>query len=492
MYKLVLYGLIILSLIAVLFGFVGMLPFSGLSLLYSLFTVGIICSITNEIFAKIFNVQTNSESYLISGLILFFVTFPVESMFDFKMIVVASVVAMASKYILAIKKKHIFNPVAISLVILGAFGYGVGAWWVGTGVMLLPTAVLGFLILRKLKRFTMFFSFLLVSIISIIVTALYNGIFTADVFKEIVVSWPIIFFGSIMLTEPLTTPPTRKLQVVYAVLVGALFGTQFHFGTVYATPELALVIGNILSYIISPRARLVLTLKQKNKLTPDVFDFVFNSSERLKFKPGQYLEWTLGHKKADIRGNRRYFTIASSPTEENIYLGTKFYNNPSTFKQKLISLDPGDTIIASQLSGEFTMPDDLGKKLVFIAGGIGVTPFRSMAKYMIDKNEKRDIFFFYSNKLPSDRAYKDIFDKAESVGWKNIYVVNDTGGEVLTPNMRTGFITGDMIVKEVPDYKTRMFYISGTHGMVLAFKDTLSKLGVPGNQIKVDFFPGFV
>jgi ferredoxin-NADP reductase len=296
-----------------------------------------------------------------------------------------------------------------------------------------------------------------------------------------------------MLTEPLTTPPTRKLQIIYGVIVGALFGSQWSIHPLYSTPEFALVVGNIFSYIVSPRARLILTLVKKERLTPDILDFVWKPDEKLNFKPGQYLEWTLGHEGADTRGNRRYFTIASSPTEENIYLGTKFYPNPSTFKQKLLSLDPGSKLIASQLSGEFTMPEDRNKKLVFIAGGIGVTPFRSMAKYMLDTKESRDVFMLYSVKTPSDLAYKDIFDKAsEEVGFKNIYVINEHASGVLLPNMRVGFITGDMIAVEIPDYKERMFYISGTHGMVSMFEDTLQKLGVPKTNIKVDFFPGFV
>jgi len=315
-------------------------------------------------------------------------------------------------------------------------------------------------------------------------------------FKEIFTSWPIIFLGTIMLTEPLTTPPTRKLQIGYATIVGLLFGMQFHIGFVYSTPEFALIVGNIYSYIVSPKARLVLTMISRNKLTNDVYDFVFKidggSSEKLDFKPGQYLEWTLGYNRPDSRGNRRYFTIASSPTEENIILGTKFYPNPSTFKQKLLSLEIGDKIVASQLSGEFIMPKDKNKKLVFMAGGIGVTPFRSMAKYMLDNGEKRDITFIYSNKTIGDTAYKNIFDSVESLGWKNIYVVNDTGGGFIAPNMRAGFITKEMIVKDVPDYKERVFYISGTHGMVSMFEDTLQKLGVKKSQIKTDFFPGFV
>ena len=492
MYKLVLYGLFILAGISIVLGFLGQVSYGGLSLIYTFFTLTFVCYLSNEIFFFFFKVQTNVESSSITALILFFLVFPISTLSDVKIVALVGLVAMLSKYILVIKKKHIFNPAAVGILVLGFFGFGIGSWWVGSLAMLIPTAILGFLVLRKVRRFTMFFTFLAVAILSIFITRFTPTLDVVGLFKEIFTSWPIIFLGTIMLTEPLTTPPTKKLQVAYAAIVGALFGMQIHVGFVYSTPEFALIIGNIFSYIVSPRARLVLTLVAKNKLTNDVYDFVFKSSERMDFKPGQYLEWTLGHDRPDVRGNRRYFTIASSPTEENIILGTKFYPNPSTFKQKLLSLELGDKMIASQLSGEFNMPADKNKKMVFIAGGIGVTPFRSMAQYMLDKGEKRDITFFYSNKTIGDAAYKNIFDSAEDLGWKNIYVVNETGGGFIAPNMRAGFITKEMIVNEVPDYKERMFYISGTHGMVSIFEAHLKSLGIPNSQIKTDFFPGFV
>ena len=142
----------------------------------------------------------------------------------------------------------------------------------------------------------------------------------------------------------------------------------------------------------------------------------------------------------------------------------------------------GDKIMASQLAGEFVMPEDQNKKLVFIAGGIGVTPFRSMIKYLLDKGEKRSITFLYSNKTAADIVYKDIFDKAGTdLGIKTVYVNTD----------EKGMIDAKMIMEEVPDYKERVFYISGPHGMVISFENTLKNLGVKRGNIVTDFFPGF-
>ena len=493
MYKLVLYGLCVLVGVTIILGFLGFLPYSGMSFIYSILVLVITCWVSNLVLARIFRVQANTESYFITALILFFLLFPITAWSDVTIFVIAGVLAMASKYVLAIQKKHIFNPAAISAFILGLFGSSAVAWWVGGTTMLVPVVVLGFLVLRKVKRFELFFAFILTCLASIYAFGLMHGGTLSEIFTSNFISGPAFFFGMIMLTEPLTTPPSRKLRIIYGLIVGALFGVSFEIGPVYSTPELALIIGNLFSYIVSPRARLVLTLVAKNKLSADVYEFVWKSETPLKYKPGQYLEWTLGHSHADIRGNRRYFTISSSPTEADLRLGIKFYENSSSFKKKLESLEPGKQIVASQLSGDFTMPEDRKKKLVWIAGGIGVTPFRSMAKYLADKGEKRDAILFFSNRTPQDIVYKDIFSEAGAKsGLKTIYAVNDLAGESLTHDMRAGYINAEMITKEVPDYKDRMFYISGPRGMIVAFEDALKKMGVPRKNIKTDFFPGFV
>src|SRR5262249_39273116 len=134
--------------------------------------------------------------------------------------------------------------------------------------------------------------------------------------QQLLIESPLFFIAAIMLTEPLTAPPTRDLKRIYAVIVGFLVIPQIHLGSLYSTPELALVAGNVFSYVVSPKERLVLRLVKRGKLARDVVDFAFRPSQKLAFAPGQYMEFTLGHPNPDSRGNRRYFTIASSPTED--------------------------------------------------------------------------------------------------------------------------------------------------------------------------------
>jgi ferredoxin-NADP reductase len=249
-------------------------------------------------------------------------------------------------------------------------------------------------------------------------------------------------------------------------------------------------VGNIFSYAVSPKGRFMLTLLQKNMLGDGVYEFVFATDKRFGFKPGQYLEWTLEHKYPDNRGNRRYFTIASAPGEQTVNLGVKFYEPMSTYKRALMAMKEGDILSASHLAGDFTLPADAKRKFVFIAGGIGVTPFRSMVGHMLDTNDTRPTTILYANKTAKEVAYKELFDQAQrQLGTKVVYALSDEPAPV--PGHYQGKIDAVLIKKEIPDYAERTFYISGPHSMVESFQKTLGAMGVPRWHIKVDFFPGF-
>jgi glycine betaine catabolism B len=348
---------------------------------------------------------------------------------------------------------------------------------VGTMAMF-PFLLLGVFIAHKLRKFEQVFWFLFISLILFVILAYLRG--SRDLFVVIngaFIASPILFFTFVMLTEPLTSPPTKFLQSIYGAFIGVIFG--FHL----ASLELALCVGNIFSYLVSPKYRLMLKLKKRNKLANNIYEFVFATSQKVKFKAGQYLEWTMAPTKADDRGNRRYFTVSSSPTEKDVKIGMKFPEaQASTFKKAMLNMKIGDKIVAGQLAGEFTLPKDTKEKLVFIAGGIGVTPYRSIIKYLIDMNEKRDIVFMYSEKTKDSFVYKDIFDEAvKKLGVKVIYFESDVKGHM----------TSDIIKSEIPDYKKRLFYLSGPHRMVTGFEEILKHLNLPQARIKVDYFPGF-
>ena len=494
MYRLVIYELSALLVGGALLSFWKLVPFSAIALIYSTLVIFVTCWVVNEIFARIYKAPSNPESVIITALILACIIAPVAPT-DFvglPFVLVASCFAMACKYVISVRKRHIFNPAAFGVAIAAFVTGGAASWWVGN-LWLLPISLIGgILIVRKLQRFDLMASFALVATVTMIVTA---AVATAPqiMMWKMLGHTPIVFFATVMLTEPLTTPPGRRARIVYGALTGLLFAPAAHIGDFYFSPELALLAGNVFSWIAYPKGRRVLRFKERVDIGPNVSDLLFEPDRPMSFRPGQYVEWTVPHAHADSRGARRYFTIASSPSEPLVRMGVRFMplNLSSSFKKALRELKPGDLVAVSPPVGEFMVPKDPAQKLVLIAGGIGVTPYRSIVQDFIDRGEKRDVVVLYANKIAEDIAYAEVFKRAEPLGVRTVYTLDAL--DRIPPDWkgRRGMIDAAMITEEIPDFRERMFYISGPHGMVNAFQHTLRVMGVPAKHIKVDFFPGF-
>lgn len=491
MYRLVLYYLIFLLSAAVGLSLLGILKYDVFALLFSIGFLIAVCWVVNWIFARTFGVAANVESVYISALILALIITPLQSFNDLWFLGWSAVLAMASKYIVAINRKHIFNPVAFAVALTYFTLNRSASWWVGNAPMLPFVLIGGILVVRKIGRSDLVLSFLITTVATSIVLSLFASGNLTGAMQNIFLLSPLFFFAFLILTEPLTTPPTRKSRIGYGLLVGFFFTPQVHFGTFFITPELAILFGNVFSYFVSPKTRMVLKLKEKIKVAPDIYDFVFARVRHFAFAPGQYMEWTLGHNHPDGRGNRRYFTLASAPTEKTLRLGVKFYQKSSTFKKAMLSMNTGDEIVAAQLAGDFVLPENPRQKCVLIAGGVGITPFRSMIKYLLDTHQRRPITLFYANKTIADITYKDIFDRAQQeLGIQIIYSVTDSNNLPSYWKGTTGRITPELIKNKVPDYRQCIFYISGPKGMVDSFKESLNQMKIPSSQIKTDFFSG--
>jgi ferredoxin-NADP reductase len=171
----------------------------------------------------------------------------------------------------------------------------------------------------------------------------------------------------------------------------------------------------------------------------------------------------------------------------------KFDRESSSFKQAMLALDQSAEIMAGHLAGDFVLPRDSRQKCVFIAGGIGITPFRSMIKYLLDTRQRRPIVLFYANKTVDDIVYQDIFEQAQrELGIRTVYAVTDPGR--LAPSWRghVGRITAQLIRSEVPEYLDCIYYISGPQTMVDSFNVVLREMGVRASDIKTDLFSGLV
>jgi len=490
MYRLVFYYLGGLLGAALVLGFFKLIPPDPTAIAFSTVLILASCWLSNWIFTRVFRTPANYESVYITALIIALIMSPVTAtdLPGVGGLICASVWAIAAKFMLAIGKKHIFNPAAAGVALAALLLNQPATWWVGGTLALLPFVFIGGLFIgRKLQRFDLIGAFIAVNLAVVAATAAPGGLLSS--LNETLTHSPVFFLAFAMLTEPLTAPQARWPRIVYGALVGLLAAPAIHFGDFYLTPEIALLAGNIFAYAVSPKGRFALTLVRIEKAASGAYDFIFKADRKLNFRPGQYLEWTLGLKHPDNRGNRRSFTIASAPTEDEIRLGAKFYPEASSFKRALGAMRPGDQIYASQLAGSFVLPKNPKTKLVFVAGGIGITPFRSMLQYLIDRRESREIVVLYGNAREGDIAYTDVLDRAsDELGIRTIYAVAEAAAP--TEGMHAGFIDAALIRRQVPDYRERTFYLSGPHAMVTTFKRTLREMGVPRFRIKTDFFPG--
>jgi glycine betaine catabolism B len=492
MYRLVLYYLIFLLAAALLLTLGGILKYDVFAFLFSTAFLLAVSLAVNWLFAKVFKVAANVESAYISALILALIITPIHSMNDLWFLGWAAVLSTASKYILAINRKHLFNPAALAVAITYFSLNRSASWWVGSGPMLAFVLLGGILVVRRISRWDLVLAFLLTSAAASLVLGLFTGGNPLTALQQVLLSSPLFFFGFVILTEPHTTPPTRPGRIGYGVLVGLLFTPQLSIGKFFITPELAILMGNLFSYTtINPKKRVVLTLKEKNRIAPDIYDFVFSHARHLDFTPGQYMEWTLGHDHPDARGNRRYFTLASAPTEKNLRVGVKINQHSSTFKRALLEMSSGDEIIAEQVTGDFVLPKDPRQKCVFIAGGVGVTPFRSMVKYLLDTRQPRPMVLFYAAPTLDELVYRDIFERAKhDLGLQVIYTLTDPAQVPPNWSGAVGRITPALIKSCVPDYGGCIYYLSGPRGMVDSFKDSLARMDIPRERVRTDFFAG--
>jgi ferredoxin-NADP reductase len=475
MYKLVLYFLYVIFGWALVASLLGQVSFHWYSILLSAAWIIAICMGANTLLSRYLNIPKNKESELITALILILIMSPAKSLEDFIILAIAAIAAMASKYILVISKWHIFNPAAFGAFIPGFLFHHHASWWVGTDFITPVVFIGGMLVLRKMKRFIMVIAFEITAL-SVIAWQTYLNQSASQVWHNVwlaLVSTPLLFFSYIMLTEPLTSPRHVEKYIPYAVLVGFLYS----YLTVGLSPEEALLIGNAFAYLIEPNRRMALKFEHRIEEAAGIESFVFSGKDGLKYHAGQYMEWTIDESESDSRGNRRYFTLSSSPTEKEVMITMREPEQASSFKQKVHGFKRGDRILAAQVSGDFTLPKSEKQKVAFMAGGVGITPFRSMIKYVIDFEQERDIHLLYSVSSKDEFAFKDVFSDAKKFGVETTYT--------------TDLVDAGKIKELIPDYKERIFYLSGPYGFVKAVENALISLEIPLSQVRTDYFPGY-
>lgn len=218
--------------------------------------------------------------------------------------------------------------------------------------------------------------------------------------------------------------------------------------------------------------------------TYNVTSFRFPRPATLGYKPGQYLFVTI---KSNGKKLNKTFSLSSSPTEKEHIEFTKKLTD-SEFSNALKTLKVGNWAIIDAPHGKFTFEGE-NEKIALLAGGIGITPFRSICKYCTDMRLTAKITLLYGNRSESDIVFKKELEEMQKQN-KNLKVVFTLIKASNNWKGNTGVINVEMVKKEVPDYKERVFYACGPPLMVKAMQKLIKDLGLPTTQLRLEIFIG--
>jgi len=187
------------------------------------------------------------------------------------------------------------------------------------------------------------------------------------------------------------------------------------------------------------------------------------------------------------------FSIASSPTEDFLLFTTRI-RPESSFKRSIERLKPGDRLNLVGPFGRFVLPPDPSNNLVFLGGGIAITPFRGMSKYATDKHLPHKITLLYSNRIPEEIIYRKEWETLQS---KNhnltvVHVITHPEHSKEKWTGRTGRIDERLILEYAPELDKTLFYICGTPTMITELTHTLRAMNVDPNRVKIESFPGYI
>jgi ferredoxin-NADP reductase len=500
MYRLILLVLAALAAYSVVLDALGWLTFGIPEMVVHLALCLGLTYASNRVLAAVFHVRPHSESSLITGLLLYFLFWPSFAPMDMAGVALACVLASASKYALAWRGRHVFNPAAAGAFVTGLTGLNIATWWAATPAMLwllVPGIVL---VLHRTRKFLMAAVFLVVAAAVVTSELLQAGTTPGDALWQAVAQRPLLFFVGFMLTEPLTLPPRRWQQLGLAAVVGVVFAVPYNVGFFANSPELALLVGNLLAFVLGQRGALRLTFTGSRTLTPSTTEFGFNPSRPVRYLPGQFMELDLPHDKSDGKGRRRVFSLTSAPGSATVTFGVRTAEPLSAAKKALLALEPGDPVTATSVGGDFVLPRDPRTPVLLIAAGIGVTPY--LAHLAAGAGRDRDVVLLLLARNAAEIAYAR---ELEGCGARMVARLADgsippsfiadagnladagaagPGGVASPPRL-----DGTSLRALVPDIAERTVYVSGAPSSVASLRRAAREAGA--RRVRVDSFAGY-
>jgi ferredoxin-NADP reductase len=235
-----------------------------------------------------------------------------------------------------------------------------------------------------------------------------------------------------------------------------------------------------------------ITLQKVEDIADGTKYFCFSKPAGFQFTAGQYVAMRITNLVApDTKNGVRSLSIASAPEEDHLGFGVRY--SESGFKKTLWSMKPGDTVEVTDAVGFFTIPEHEEREIVFLIGGIGITPARSILKQATFENSQKKYTLFFSNRLPKDAPFRDELQSFELPHFKLIEVMSQCDGS--DPNDvcdEHGYIRQEIVEKHVAAPQEAVYYLVGSPSFVEVMGDMLTTFGVPKENRHLDPFTGLV
>ncbi len=220
--------------------------------------------------------------------------------------------------------------------------------------------------------------------------------------------------------------------------------------------------------------------------------FHFTKPAGFEFRAGQSIDLTLvDPPETDAEGNTRAFSLASAPFDADLMIATRMRD--TAFKRVLGRAGPGLTVKIEGPSGSFTLHKNTAKPAVFLAGGIGITPFLSIVRQAARDNLAHQLYLFYSNRRPEDAAFLDVLQKATEQNSRFRLIASMTEMEHSSRpwDGEIGFIDQAMVSRYLPSLQGPIYYLAGPPAMVAAMRQMLVKASVDEDDIRTEEFSGY-
>ena len=233
-------------------------------------------------------------------------------------------------------------------------------------------------------------------------------------------------------------------------------------------------------------------LERRETVAEGTMAFYFTRPRGFQFRAGQSLTTTLVNPpEMDGKGATRTFTIASAPQEAELMIATRMRD--SAFKRYLKAAPAGTPLRIDGPNGEMVLHDDPARPAVFLAGGIGITPFLSMARHASSQRLPHRIYLFYSNRRPEDAAFLAELQEMErrNPNYHLIATMAEAKKSAQAWSGETGFIRRDMLERHLPDTASPIYYFAGPPAMTMAMQEMLQGMGLGEDAMRYEEFYGY-